>query len=390
MTVQRTIIAALLIAISYVPAIWAQGNKPKFKFAPTGLIVFDGALVTPHNAGLADGVAIPEIRLGGRATYGNWLARIDVGYSFGSLSMKDVYIQYKFDEHNLLRGGYFVHQFGLQSATSSAMKHSFEAPISDMYVKAHGRNVGFMYIRDKGDFFTTASLIVGTKLTEPANESGKVSVGGISRLVWRPYHSQGAVAQVGVSGWYQSAFHEAVIEGDGKPGITGGYFDFSASYPMRVNQVNLLSTYIDNAKGVFKLTPELLLSKWRFALESQYYYMNVNRERGDAFISNGVYALFRGLILGDKTYGYNSGDGCLATPAPKTLECVLGYNYTNANDNRAGIYGGITNDYSVTFNYYINKYMIARLRWSYTDVRGATAIPDNHANIIEARLQFRF
>ena len=48
---------------------------------------------------------------------------------------------------------------------------------------------------------------------------------------------------------------------------------------------------------------------------------------------------------------------------------VLMYNYTNASDASAGIYGGITNDASCTFNYYINKYMIARLRYSYTTVR---------------------
>lgn len=69
---------------------------------------------------------------------------------------------------------------------------------------------------------------------------------------------------------------------------------------------------------------------------------------------------------------------------------MLGYNYTNANSRRAGIYGGISNDFSVTFNYYINKYMLARLRWSYTNVRGSSVVPDNHVNIIEARVQFKF
>lgn len=378
------------MATMFVPVLRAQEEKPKFKFSPTGLILLDGALFTPHDGGFADGVAIPEVRLGGRAEYGKWLGRIDVGYAFGKLSMKDVYIQYKFDDSNLLRGGYFVHQFGLQSASPSAMKSSFEAPVSDMYVQAHGRNVGFMYIHDKDALFAAASLIVGTKLTEPANDAGKVSVGGISRLVWRPYHSEGAVAQFGVSGWYQSAFHEVVVNEDGSPGVSRGFFDLSVNYPTRVDCVTLLSTNIEDARGVFKLTPELLLSKGRFALEGQYYYMNVNRKGGNAFVSNGAYGLLRGLIFGDKSYSYSSVDGCPATPKPKTLECVLGYNYTNANSRRAGIYGGITSDYSVTFNYYINKYMLARLRWSYTDLHGAADIADNHVNIFEARLQFRF
>lgn len=382
--------AALLMATAIAPALRAQDDKPKFKFTPAGRILLDGAVFTPHKGGFADGVAIPDIRLGGKAEYGNWLAKIDVGYSFGKIGLKDVYLQYKFDDNNLLRGGYFVHQFGLQSATSSSMKPSFEAPITDTYMNATGRNLGFMYMYDKDAFLATASVIVGTKLTEHANDAGKVSVGGISRLLWRPYHSEGAVAQVGVSGWYQSAFHEAVENEDGTPGVSKGFFDYSANYPTRVDQVTLLSTDIENARGVFKLSPELLLSKGRFALEGQYYYMNVNRKDGHAFVSNGAYGLLRGLICGDSSYGYSSADGGLATPKPKTLECVLGYNYTNASDSKAGIYGGITNDFSVTFNYYINKYMLARLRWSYTNVRGADDVPKNHVNIIEARVQFKF
>lgn len=389
----RLFLVSILSLSAIVPlkSFSSDSDSPKFKFTPAGRILLDGALFAPHHDGFADGVAIPDIRLGGKATYGNWMAKIDVGYAFGKIGMKDVYMQYSFNDHNLLRGGYFVHQFGLQSATSSSMKPSFEAPITDTYMNATGRNTGLMYMYDKGQFLATASAIVGTKLTEHANDNGKVSVGGISRLLWRPLHRTGAVAQVGVSGWYQSAMHKAVDNGNGGTKPSPGYFNYSANYPTRVDQITLVSTNVEDARGVVKLSPEFLLSKGHLALEGQYYYMNINRNNGNhAFISNGAYGLLRGLICGDKAYGYSSSDGGLATPKPKTLECVLGYNYTNANSNRSQISGGITNDWSVTFNYYINKYMLARLRWSYTDVRGSSVVPDNHVNIIEARLQFKF
>ena len=58
--------------------------------------------------------------MGVKATYGKWYAKIDVGYSFGKIGMKDVYMQYSFNQSNLLRLGYFVHQFGLNAATSSS------------------------------------------------------------------------------------------------------------------------------------------------------------------------------------------------------------------------------------------------------------------------------
>lgn len=383
-------VMAILLA---APAVEAQEKEaPKFKFTPSGRILLDGAVFAPgHKAGFADGVALPDIRIGGKAVYGDWLAKIDVGYAFGKISMKDVYMQYTFNDANLLRGGYFVHQFGLQSATSSSFKETFEAPITDTYMNATGRNVGFMYLHYGDKFLASGSLIAGTKLTEKASAAGKISLGVMSRLLWHPVTTGGKVAQVGVSGWYQSAFHTGKHEADGSLKVSPGFFNFSSTYPTRVDDVTLLKTEINDARGVFKLSPEFQLAYHRFALAGQYYYMNVNRKNGlKHFTAQGAYGVFRTLLLGDNSYGYSNIDGGLALPKPKTLEMVLSYNYTNASDSRAAIYGGITNDWAVTFNYYINKYILCRLRWSYTNVRDAGATPKNHVNIFEARVQFKF
>ena len=119
--------------------------------------------------------------------------------------------------------------------------------------------------------------------------------------------------------------------------------------------------------------------------------MNVSRDGGrPSYRAHGVYGLLRGLIIGDREYSYSHADAGLATPKPGSLECVLGYNYTDASCSHSGIYGGKSNDYSVTLNYYINKYMIARLRYSYTDVRGSSVQRDRHVNTLQARVQFLF
>lgn len=385
--------AAIMALTGSFATLHAQDEaKPKFKFTPSGRILLDGAVFGPeHKAGFADGIALPDIRVGGKAEYGNWLAKIDVGYAFGKIGMKDVYIQYKFNPTNLLRGGYFVHQFGLQSATSSSFKETFEAPITDTYMNATGRNMGFMYLHYGDKFLASASGIIGTKLTERANDAGKVSLGVMSRLLWHPVTKEGKVAQVGVSGWYQSSYHSGTKEADGSLKVSPGFFNYSADYPTRVDNVTLVSTNIDNARGVFKLSPEFQLAYDRFALAGQYYYMNVNRKDGmKHFQAQGAYGVFRALLFGDTSYGYSDVDGGLALPKPKTLECVLSYNYTNASDKNAMIWGGITNDYSVTLNYYINKYMLCRLRWSYTNLRNSADLPRNHVNIVEARVQFKF
>lgn len=81
-----------------------------------------------------------------------------------------------------------------------------------------------------------------------------------------------------------------------------------------------------------------------------------------------MYGILRGLLIGGN-YRYSHTDCGIATPDSGSLECVFGYNYTDMSDTRSHIYGGRLNDVSFTVNYYINKYMIWRFRYSYTKIR---------------------
>ncbi|MFG6423132.1 MAG: ATPase [Paramuribaculum sp.] len=401
----RTITLAAMTAVALLGATEARAQyENKVKVQPTGRILLDGAIYAPDGAlyeyrnedvellsgpSLADGVALPDIRMGAKVSYGHWQAKIDVGYGYQKLGFKDVYIQYNINPNNYLRGGYFVHQFGLNAATSSSMKPAMESATTDDFFKATGRNVGVEFVHDKDQFFTGVSAIIdGTSMSKPANEQGKVSVGGVTRLVWRPLREEGSIAQVGMSLWYQSALHGLAENGS----VTEGYFNYSANFPTRVDKIGMLNAHIGDAKGVFKLSPEVVAAYGRVAIEGQYYYMNIARRNNlESYRAQGAYGLFRSLLIGS-AYGYSHGDAGLATPAPKSLELIVGYNYTDASCHKAGIYGGRTNDYSVTLNYYINKYILARLRYSYTDVRDSEVLDFNkcHVNTVQARLQILF
>lgn len=385
-----TVVAALaLCAFSSV----AQDNEaPKFSIKPTGRILMDGAVYLGGNGDydsesgdkkFVNGVAIPDMRIGVKASYGKWSAKIDMGFGYGKVSVKDIYGQYTFNESNFLRAGYFVPQWGLNSETSSSMKPTYEEPTSNEFFYANPRLLALMYQYDKGQYLAAATLFAeAAAMTNNATALGKEAWGAETRLVWRPQHSDGQVTQVGISLNYSSPTSDD---------HTG--FEYSSNFPSRVSKVTLLDAQIDHARGLFKLTPELLLIRGRFCLESQYYYMNVARKDGFAnYKAQGAYGMLRGMILG-QMYRYDHGAGGVATPDPKTLEVVLDYNYTNASDASAGIYGGITNDASMTFNYYINKYMIARLRYSYTNVRDRHVdglLTRRHVNTIEARFQVIF
>ena len=80
----------------------------------------------------------------------------------------------------------------------------------------------------------------------------------------------------------------------------------------------------------------------------------------------------------------------MATPKAGAMELVAGYNYTDLSNHKAGILGGRLNDYSLTFNYYLNKYMIWRVRASHTAVGYRAGREDTNLNLIETRLQIKF
>ncbi len=389
---KNIILALTAAAISILPATAADDDDaPKFSVKPTGRILMDGAVYMGGNGNIqededtrfVDGVAIPDLRLGVKASYGKWKAKVDVGFGYGKVGLKDTYLEYDFNPSNLLRVGYFVPQWGLNSETSSSMKQTYEEPTSNEFFYANPRLLAAMWVYDKDRFFAGTSIFAeANAMTQNATAMGKQAWGAQTRLVWRPRHSDGDVFQIG------SSFNYSTPTADDHSA-----FDYTANFPSRVSKVPVLSACIDHARGLFKMTPELLFIKSNFALEAQYYYMNVARKDGFSnYTAQGAYGMVRTLLIGSQ-YTYSHADAGVATPAKGSLEFVLGYNYTNASDSKAGIMGGIMNDINCTFNYYINSWMLARLRYSYSTVRHRDVenlLPKRHVNILEARLQIIF
>lgn len=353
-------------------------SEPKFKVTPVGRILLDGAVYISHDKEFVDGVGVPDVRAGVKMSYGKWKAKVDLGYSYNKLSLKDIFVEYDFNDAMLLRTGYFIHQFGLQSATSSSMKISMEEPTSNE-VFNYSRQLGAMFIYDKGQYFGTASVHTegSQAMFNPTNDLGRCRFGFMTRQVWRPITNDGLIVQVGLSGAYDNP--QASNE-----------FTLSANFPTRVSKVQALGATIADTRHIYRLTPELLVNYGPVALETQYYWLHADR-RGDreGFTGYGAYALLRGLILGGD-YRYSHADAGLATPSAKSLELVLGYNYSNLTDNKCGIRGGRINDVSCTLNWYINKYMIWRLRYSYTHTWDRAGFDPNNLGSFQTRFQVIF
>lgn len=373
---------AAALVMGFAAAANAQENKLVVK--PSGRILMDAAFLNSSNKAVdeqcVDGVNVPDIRIGMKVSYGKWEGKADIGYARGSVSPKDIFIQYNFNKQNFLRGGYFVHQFGYQSATSSSFKVSMEEPETHSAFGVGGRLVGLMYEHSDNKFMGTGSVYTDAQsFKKQTNHTGYQGTGFLTRLVYHPLIEKGNLFHVGIGLNYELAAENR------------SNMEFKAPYPVRVAGINAIGAKITDAKNDFKFSGEVMAAKGHVGIEGQYIFMNVDR-KGDAKSYNawGAYGNLRFLL--NNEYEYVKNDAGIATPAPKSWELVAAYNYTDMNDAKAGFHGGKLSDWALTMNYYINKYMIWRVsghivRAGESDYSGFNK---NTFRVIETRIQFKF
>lgn len=379
----KKIISAVALCLCFIASANAQEEKLVVK--PSGRILLDGAAMHSSNDKADEqtesGFNVPDIRVGMKATYGKWQAKVDVGYARSSLSVKDVFLQYGFDEENLIRAGYFVHQFGYQSATSSSFKVAMEEPETHSAFGVGARQLGVMFQHSEDKFMGTFSLYSDNQsFKKTANQTGYQGSGVMSRLIYRPKTQRGDLFQVGLGLNYELASKNR------------SNMKWTAPYPTRVSSLTAAGVELKDAKSDFKFSPELMIAKGHVGLETQYIHMNVKRN-GDApsYSAWGAYGNLRFLF--NSEYSYVKGDAGIATPDPKSWELVAAYNYTDMND--GDIRGGKLSDWSLTMNYYINKYMIWRVSGHYVNAGSnntelAVTADKNKFSVLETRLQIKF
>lgn len=379
------LIAKILIAFLTLPTVAAAAaDNNGFKITPTARALFDAAAYLPQDSLFKPGVAVPDVRVGVKANFGNFEARADISYRFGKLYPADIYLQWNINESSRLKGGYFIHQFGLQSATGAASKISMEEPIAQTALGESSRLLGAMYVYQNPRLLFAGSLYAQTEaMTKHADELGRTGVGALARFLWHPLVSEGNIFHIGTSALIQTAS----FNGDTRNPVSA----FKVSFPTKVSSVSCLNAQVDHVRSVFKVAPEALWSHGRFAAEAQFFYLNVARKDGfSSFQGLGCYALGRVLLNRGAHYSYSPWIGYLATPAPRSWELVAGYSYADLNDSGADVYGGKANSATLTMNYYLNKYITWRVNYSYTDRPAAPGLPSRHANIFQTRIQFLF
>lgn len=376
---KKTIVLGLVCLM--VMPLFAQD---KLKLSPVGRMLVDAGCFDSKVEGLNNGVVISDLRAGVKASYGDYQAKFDIGYAKGKLSLKDIYIQKNMGESNRVMLGYFYPHFGMQAMLSSSRKAAMEEPLADgLFIG--GRRISAMYIYDKDVFWGAFTLAVEEEaMKKTTDQTGSQGYGVLTRLLYRPYRESGRVLHMGISGAFDTPKYNEDDE------LNHRSFVFEGSYPTQIADVMAVEAIVPDAKQMWRLSPEICAVYDRMAVEAQYYYAKVNRKHGlPSYQASGTYVQLRGLLKGN-SYGYDKKDSWLATPGQGSWECVLGYSYIDLNDADCKIYGGRLNDASLTLNYYVNKYVTWRLRYSYTHVGGRNGMGNQSVNAIQTRFQFVF
>lgn len=379
----------ILIFVCLAIACTTGAGAEDFRISPAGRILLDagGTLSTDKDLQKA-GATIPDVSLGAVMNMGKWDVRIDVGFNDLQLGLRDVFFRYTLDSRMQLKVGHFHQPYGLQSATSNTFKYTTEQPLSNRVLN-EDRQLGAAFQYADSMLFAAFSAHADTKsaLGRLACDNGRTAEGyGVqTRLAVHPVCGAGRLVQVGVSGGVSFPQKRSTDGGSDR------VFTYQANLPTRLFNRTALFAEVDNARDSWQFSPELLLAFGPVALESQYYFRQVNAGQFSKrpFRSYGTYAIARWMILGGD-YAYSTATGALANPK-KGLELVGMYNYTCLSDRRAGILGGRANGFSATMNWYINRFMILRLHYSHTKVWDRTGQEDGQTlNVVTARLQVNF
>ncbi len=330
-------------------------------------VQFDGAFFSNdvYNP-IGNGASIRRARFGIKAIFWtNWYGEIDLDFAGSAVELKDAYVKYTVDADNFsIKAGHFKEGFGMETTTTSRYLTFIERALSSKLDPSRHLGVQVNHWTDKynligGLHFNTIGDLEEVTFSQDANKDFGVDEGYsfTGRAVFRPIFDDEKVLHLGVAGSYRTPkTTEEVI----------GAYRFSTRSISTINRRKYIDTDdILNVDHNTMLGLELAGAYKGFMFQSEYKTVDVNREGDLATMNiNGYYVQAGYLLFGGK-YNYNSADAEFTRIERGKdygdLEIALKYDFVDANDAKAEIYGGSAEAYTVGLNYHFNpnvKFMV--------------------------------
>lgn len=348
---------------------FVSGGKNNFHWRLIGRVFFDGGVLNRDST--ISSFQVNDLRLGTVIRFEeHWETKIELGYGDSKISLKDVYLNYSITKHSI-RLGYHYEPFGNARVGTTNYRFITDAP-SD---KALGnkRKLGISYSYNQPWINVVAGVFSDGDIekSKPLNQGYSLA----AKITGRPLMEDKKLIHIGIAPRFNSSDQP---------------ISFSCGSPtdlLSKNDNTLIEAQVDHVINQWKLDLELIMlyNKWYF--QGQYFLAHLNRFATENYNAKGGYAQMGYMILGAK-HNYNPATGMIVNPAPKSLEILLRYDNTNLND--AGIQGGRITDISLGMNYFINKFVAAKINYTRM-LPGETALSGNQKfDVVQARIQFSF
>lgn len=362
------------------------GGDESVKITPMGRFYLDGASYIEDETDLSNGVYLSDIRLGLKAKYKQFDIKVDIGFAGSKVGAKDVFLQYNLNKSSYVRTGHFAEPFGIDHMESSANIKFITANASS-FAFSPGRKLGAEYIGWNKYMWVGAGLFADSDALNNSVD-GDDGYSATGRFVFNPLQQPGKIFHVGLSGSYRKADANG-YDADGKQ--NDKVIAYSSRLNTNIEKRKVLNAVISDADYQAKYAVELMGAYGPVFLQAEYFNSLVERKHDlPAYRASGAYAQMGFLAIGGN-YTYSSSWARMGTPKPKSLEFALRYNYTDLDNDHSGIKGGRLSDWSFAANYYLNKYVMFRLNYSYMNVgKNNPLAAGEDISSVQARVQVVF
>ncbi len=354
----------------------ADGN---FEWRLIGRILMDAAFFRGDSTRLGNGAVLGDVRLGTTVRFlQNWTGKIEAGYAYNKLALKDTYIAYKQGRHTL-KAGYYFEPFGTELQVSTAA-YRFMNMATTSTVFGDGRKLGLTYQYSREKLVVVGGIFGNTSLENSKEGDAGYTLTG--QVIGRPVYEEEKVIHIGLSAHFSNPDKETKE----KMVYKGG----APSYVFNKEKNVMLRAEVTQAINEWRTGADVIVLYKRFYFQSECLVNHVNRYGGRNFTGKGVYTQIGCLFGGDNQYRYDRVNSWVDNPKPKNIEVVFRYNYTDLNDEKAEIYGGRAQDITLGANYFFNDYVAAKLNYTSIFTNKHAVNGKENVNFVQARLQLRF
>lgn len=345
----------------------------------TGRVLMDAGFFRGDSTKLGNGAVLGDVRLGTVARFGqDWTGKIEAGFAYNKLSLKDTYIAYKRGSHQW-KAGYYFKPFGTELRTSTTT-YRFMNLSTTCAVFGDGRKLGVTYEYNRKFFTATGGFFSNSTLEN--SKTGDAGYTLSAQLAGRFVYEEEKLVHVALSAHFSNPDkedREKLVYKGGAP-----------SYVFNREKNRFLYAEVDRVTAEWRTGADVLVLYKGFYFQSEWLMNRVNRDGAGDYTGKGVYSQVGWLLGGDRQYRYDRANGWVANPKPKNVELLFRYNYTDLDDKSAGIYGGRAQDITLGANYFFNARLAAKLNYTcmFTDKHAVDG--EESVGFVQLRLQMHF